>query len=84
MTVEVPQNIIEIELKTLPKAWEKSNAITRKAGTDFLIQNQYLLCRVPSVIVPLECNYLLNPVHDRAIKCKIIDIMPLNLDQRIL
>jgi RES domain-containing protein len=84
MTVEVPENITEIEPKTLPEGWEKSNAITRKAGTDFLVQNQSLLFRVPSVIVPLECNFLLNPVHDLAINCKIIEILPLNLDKRIL
>ncbi len=84
LTVDVPENCIEIDRKTLPDGWEKSYWVTRKIGTDFLIQKQFLLSSVPSVIVPVECNYLLNPQHALAAKCKITNSEPFDFDKRFL
>ena len=82
MTVDVPDQFENLDPKKLPKGWERSPGISRKIGTSFLSGNKNLLLRVPSVLIPDEGNYLLNPLHELAGNCKIISTEMLNLDQR--
>lgn len=84
LTIEVPEDapIFQVELSTLPPAWSNKVAITRKIGTKILTQKEYLLIQVPSVIVPEEDNYILNPMHDLAGDCKIIESKSISFDAR--
>lgn len=84
ITVDMPEEFEYADPKKLPKGWERSQGISRKLGTAFLSANQLLLLRVPSVLVPDEGNYLLNPLHKTADQCEIISTEILNVDQRFL
>lgn len=57
--------IESIEINQLPNDWRIENAPTelRKLGDAWLARNQTAVLRVPSAIVPEECNYLINPSH---------------------
>ena len=84
MTVHVPDVFENADQKKLPKGWKESQGISRKTGTAFLSANKHLMLRVPSILVPDEGNYLLNPLHTLAGQCGIIATEILNLDQRFL
>jgi RES domain-containing protein len=43
-----------------------------------------LLLNVPSAIVPQEFNYLMNPLHPKALKVKIINKSPFSFDERLV
>ena len=57
--------IEEIERSQLPDNWQDISAypILQKIGQDWLNSNRTPVLKVPSAIVPVEYNYLLNPQH---------------------
>lgn len=57
--------ITSINLKQLPKNWQNTAAYSdlQAIGSDWYKTQQSLLLKVPSVIVPQECNYIINTRH---------------------
>ncbi len=57
--------IEEISLSLLPDNWQDTSAypILQKMGQDWLNSCRTPILKVPSSIVPVEYNYLLNPQH---------------------
>jgi RES domain-containing protein len=45
------------------KAWEADHAVTQEIGENWIQQKRSLLLQVPSFVIPIESNYLLNPNH---------------------
>lgn len=58
-------SIIKISMQDLPINWQQDppGSITQKMGDLFVQERDYLLCQVPSSIIPEEYNYLINPNH---------------------
>lgn len=67
LTIDIPDNIKIYSLKReeLVGDWKEFNKyhLTRQIGDSFLDENKYAILKVPSVIIPDEYNYLINPVH---------------------
>lgn len=65
--VEIPDEVaIEtLQRHQLPPNWreEPAPASTMAIGTQWSRQKRTALLRVPSVVVPMEPNYLLDPAH---------------------
>ena len=61
-----------IKLENLPVNWRAGRTTdeTRRLGDDWLKRSDYPILQVPSVIIPEECNYLLNPLHPEFSKIK--------------
>lgn len=77
--LDLPKNFfegIDSSIESLSK--------TREYGTNFLKKNKFLLLKVPSVIVPEESNYIINPNHDEIKDCNIKDITHFTFDSRLL
>lgn len=86
LTIETPDDLLEINAKLLPANWNEypEPNILKQIGNSFLQKNEYLLLKVPSVIVPEEFNYLMNPTHPKAGKVKITKKSPFIFDERIV
>lgn len=85
MTIEAPENIIEVDIKSLPENWDEfpeSNSL-KQIGNNFLLENKYLFLKVPSVIVNEEYNYLMNPSHPKAAEVKVLSTQPFHFDPRL-
>ena len=84
LTIKVPEDtpIFQIDRSTLPPGWSNKIAITRKIGTEILTKKEYLLMQVPSVIVTEENNFILNPIHNLASECEIIESKSISFDAR--
>lgn len=57
---------------------------TREIGDSWIKNSQSLALKVPSVIVPMEANILINPNHKKIKKIKILDSFEFRLDPRFL
>ena len=69
--------------KDLPNGWagESSSVAIREWGTEQLKNN--FAIRIPSVILPTEFNFILNPLHPDFKKLRIKEVEPFIFDQRI-
>lgn len=87
VNINIPEEIdIEsVDNKKLSAVWHTfpANPITRKIGDDFIKENESLVLKVPSVVIPGDFNYLINPLHKDIKKVTIVNIEPFSYDNRI-
>jgi RES domain-containing protein len=74
-----------IELKKLPKGWntQPPTAASKSIGDEWIRSARSVVLAVPSVIVPQERTFLLNPEHRAFAKIRIRDIGSFVLDPRL-
>ncbi|HTI61091.1 RES family NAD+ phosphorylase [Mucilaginibacter sp.] len=86
LNIEVPDDFLEIPENVLPDNWNEypEQHILKQIGNSFLQKNEHLLLKVPSALVPEEFNYLMNPLHPKATKAKIVRKTPFNFDERLV
>jgi RES domain-containing protein len=85
-TLDVPDNsILTLKEAQLPGDWKnvRTPFSTRAFGTDLLNAAKSLVIKIPSIAVPEEWNYLINPVHPDIKQCKIVDVNDTVYDIRI-
>jgi RES domain-containing protein len=74
-----------IDLRKLPKGWnaQPPDLISKNIGDEWVHSGRSAVLVVPSVIVPLEKTFLLNPKHQDFGKIKIKDAGGFHLDPRL-
>ncbi len=77
--------VTTIGITDLPRTWRKypPTARLKQLGDLWVAENRSVVLCVPSVIVPRENNYLINPAHRDFAKIKINPKQPLQLDRRL-
>lgn len=84
----LPENLAFsiLQEKDLPFDWRKMPApdSVRALGSAWLSRAESCVLQVPSVVVPSEWNYLLNPQHNDFAKITLGAPEPLVLDRRLL
>lgn len=87
LTIELPaDSVLTIEKHLagpLPGNWPFVEAQTQRIGTDWLNSRESIALEVPSLIIPLERNLILNPMHSRFPEVAILDVTPFFFDPRI-
>ena len=85
--LEIPDNsIATITINNLPQNWfvyPPPDAL-QSIGDNFIQQNEYLALKLPSVIMPEESNYLLNPKHQLFNQIKTLYIRTIPIDERLV
>jgi RES domain-containing protein len=79
----VPDSMARPFVPYMTDEWQDDQQWTRETGDTWLSQAKTLLMRVPSVVVPSEYNFLINPGHPDAESLKVISIEPFNFDSRL-
>jgi len=76
---------MEITAGELPGKWNSipHSHSTQVIGDKFVAEGKFPVLKVPSVVVPGDFNYLLNPNHPGFNKVKIKSIEPFNFDERL-
>jgi RES domain-containing protein len=76
----------ELDPASLPSNWRVSPAppATLAIGDDWIRNSSSAVLRVPSVIVPSEYNFLINPAHRDFSGISIGSPNPLDVDHRLL
>ncbi len=87
VTIEVASRIkvFEIDLSKLPADWKSipHPHSTQLIGDKFVADNDFLICKVPSVVVPGEFNFLINPKHKDLKFVKALSIETFSFDERL-
>jgi RES domain-containing protein len=75
-----------ITLNDLPANWQQvpSPDSLKVIGNNWLKSNKTLVLKVPSAIMPLESNLLINSLHKDFYKLEIENFVDMNIDSRIL
>lgn len=84
--IDFPDSLIEnLSIKTLPRDWrnEPPPTSSKKLGDLWVKERRSAVLAVPSVLVPTETNYLLNPAHPDFKKIKIGKPVPFFFDPRL-
>jgi RES domain-containing protein len=84
LEIEIP-NKVSIENMQLPTSYLKSqdSNILKEIGTTWLKEKRSAVLTVPSIIVPIENNLLINPLHPESSAIKITKEYVFNLDPRL-
>ena len=87
MVIEIPDGLKmeKIALGDLPENWAEfeNYPLCQKIGGQWLAENGSAVLEVPSAIVPMEKNFLLNPAHPDFSKIRIIATEGFSFDPRI-
>ena len=81
-----PEHVETLASEVLPADWRAHPAPTsaRTIGDAWVEEARSPVLRVPSVLVPAEPNYLVNPHHPDFEALEIGDVEALNVDPRLL
>lgn len=74
-------NILEEE--SLAKDWTQNIHYSQNVGTNWLKKSNSLVLSVPSAVVPIDKNILINPAHPDFHKVEIIDMVDYHFDNRL-
>ena len=74
-----------MDLKKLPKSWnaQPPGLISKNIGNEWIHSERSAVLALPSIVVPLERTFLLNPKHRDLAKIKIKDYGAFALDPRL-
>lgn len=79
----IPKNVAIKSLKHL-KATENNLKTMQILGTKWAKSLETAVLQVPSIIIPQESNFLLNPKHPEFKKIKISTAQPFEIDERLI
>ena len=85
--VQVPDDLAraEIAIDDLPENWRTFPASEelKDIGSDWVREGTTPFLSVPSVVIPNELNYLVNPAHKEARRVEVVSVDPFALDVRL-
>jgi RES domain-containing protein len=87
ISLSIPGNILPeiIRAHDLPPGWDDADIreITTVPGNYFLNEKKNLLLSVPSVLMPEENIFVINPLHEDMKKVRIVHKRRIDFDQRV-
>ena len=83
--IEFPNDFVIEELKELPEGWNQYpySYQTTPIFTQLSKDRNFFALRVPSSIVGLESNFILNPLYKDFGKVEVIEFIHLPVDERL-
>lgn len=87
IAAEIPESlrIEKADARKLPKNWQAplDQGHLQQLGSDWVLKQASAVLQVPSALIPLEFNYLLNPSHPEFARIVWADPVPFSLDPRL-
>jgi RES domain-containing protein len=83
--IQFPDTFVIEELKQISERWNQYpySSKTTEIFSDFAKDRNLFALRVPSTIVSLESNMILNPLYKEFGKVEVIDFIDLLIDDRL-
>jgi RES domain-containing protein len=83
--IRFPDSLPQSEVRTrdLPTDWRDRIEVTRSIGDAWLTEGTTPLLWVPSVVVPETMNLLVNPIHARSRRIRIVSVRQFQFDPRL-
>ncbi len=87
VTIEVPDSVRSYRAIDLPEGWQSVGTSQPLSSQTFLLdwlqEPDLLVMEVPSVILPIMSNYLINPRHPLYADCRVVRSELLAIDERL-
>jgi RES domain-containing protein len=85
ITIHIPESIKEYSTDDFPENWRNQDTFEslRKLTDNFVKKKEFLVMKVPSAIIDIEFNFLINPQHSLFKEVKIINQQEFSFDQRL-
>jgi RES domain-containing protein len=85
ITIEIPDSFREYSTDDFPNDWLNQDAFEnlRKLTDNFVEKKEFLAMKVPSAIIDVEYNFLINPQHSLFKEVKIINQQEFSFDHRL-
>lgn len=84
---EIPDTVTmeTIKIESLPREWRRYPApeVLKDIGTAWAKRGSSALLAVPSAVIPVERNYLLNPAHGDFKRVRLQKPVPFRFDVRM-
>ncbi|RYZ33794.1 MAG: RES domain-containing protein [Sphingobacteriales bacterium] len=87
LALEIPDGLIqELKEESLPANWRESPPPDqlRYFGDQFISEGKFLALRLPSVLVPKEYNFLINPKHPDLNRLRVLVKSKIKFDDRLM
>jgi len=83
--IQFPDEFIIEDLKELPERWDQYpySSKTTKVFTKLSKDRNVFALRVPSTIVGVESNIILNPLYKEFGKVEVVEFVKLPIDKRL-
>jgi RES domain-containing protein len=84
--IEIPEHsILAMKTSNLPPDWRSFPypVSTRDLGNEFILNNRFLVMKVPSAVVQDEYNFLINPGHRDFRKVRMLSKEAFVFDERL-
>ncbi len=81
----IPEDFEIEELKALPERWNQYpySSKTTHVFTSRVVSRDFFALKVPSTIVGLEFNFILNPLYKDFGKVEVLEFIPIPIDNRL-
>lgn len=78
--------IESVDPSSLPQRWTSSDAVveTRRIGDLWLKEQRTPVLQIPSAVIPIESNYILNPQHSEFRSIMIGKPLKFEFDRRLI
>lgn len=78
--------VFEPDINTLPDGWATlpTSASAQSFGGAWLRRSDTLAMKIPSVIVPEESNFVINPLHPDYAQVQLTALRPFSFDRRLV
>lgn len=83
LEIDAPDSL-NIYQPELPSDWVGRYSKTQMIGSNFLLDLEYPLMRIPSIVMPQAANFLINPTHPDATQFRIVQTWRYPFDSRLL
>jgi len=87
ISIEIPDDVLiqEVSVLELPSDWKSvpHSHSTQLIGDQFILSNNFVVLKVPSVVVQDEFNYLLNPELIKSNNIRVKEIQAFDFDIRL-
>lgn len=83
--IYIPDNFHINELENLPDFWNKYPYTSKTSDifTALAVDRNFFALKVPSSIVPLEHNFILNPLYKNFGQVEVVEYFELPIDERL-
>jgi len=83
--IEIPDELIIHEVEELPEYWNQYPYSTKTTTlfTELAKDRNFFALKVPSTLVPLEHNFVLNPLYKNFGQIEILEFLELPIDERL-
>lgn len=83
--IQIPDEFVIQELDELPERWNQYpySSKTTTVFTQLAQSRDFFALKVPSTIVGMENNYILNPLYKDFGKVEVVEFMTLPIDERL-